>query len=402
MTTNDTEILLDTLEPDQQYIFVMDSFTESGVQADSIELIFQTAPSPPEIMFQEITSYRALLYWNNITNFDFYKVGFEPDVGFVPEKIFGQILEIQNLQENTTFTVSIVGVINGVETDSYRTTFKTAPTPPTAKLSNVRTSEFEINWTEVENANFYELEFFPRPDYLPDGIIRVNDAASYIATSLASDTDYQIVLSAVIDDFTRTSPVTLNRKTAPEAPIVVAKDITSTKMSLDWSHVEGIAHYILNIFPKIEKVPDNLQLLKTGLSLDDLQYDTRYQIQVKAVLLDESETDIGYLQVLTAPKPPTLMMANVRTTTAKVFWTKSQRVNSYRVRVSPSIEGQTNFDRNSTSLILLGTRASVEYIISVVALVDGAETDLVDISLLTGDLLYLLIIELGSKNLALN
>ena len=191
-------------------------------------------------------------------------------------------------------------------------------------------------------------------------------------------------MPSIINQYTRTSPVVLTGNTAPEAPIIVAADITSSKMRIEWSQIEGISHYVLNIYPKIEQVPDNLQLLANGLSLDNLQYDTRYQIQVKAVLINESETDIGYLQVQTAPKPPTLMMANVRTTTAKVFWTKSARVNSYRVRVNPSINGLSNFDRNGTTLILEGTKASVEYTISVVALVDGAETDPIDISLLTG------------------
>ena len=102
-------------------------------------------------------------------------------------------------------------------------------------------------------------------------------------------------------------------------------------------------------------------------------------------MFDESETNLGHLQVLTAPRPPTLMMTSVRTTSARVFWTRtSSRVISYRVRVSPPIDGQSNFDRNNTVMVLEGTKPSVSYTITVVALVEEGESDMSDMTLLTG------------------
>ena len=187
-----------------------------------------------------------------------------------------------------------------------------------------------------------------------------------------------------MDSNTKTTKVNLNRRTAPEAPILAAQEITSSKMSLSWSATERISHYILDVFPKTAQVPDNFQFLGTEYSLTDLKSDTTYQIQIRAILMDESETDLGYLQVLTAPQPPTMMMANVRTTTAKIFWTKSPRFNHFRVNVTPPIDGKRNFDRNSTVLILENTKPSVEYKIEVVGLVDGAESDLSSINVLTG------------------
>ena len=190
---------------------------------------------------------------------------------------------------------------------------------------------------------------------------------------------------AVMDSNTKTTKVNLNRRTAPEAPILAAQEITSSRMSLSWSATERISHYILDVFPKTEQVPDNFQFLGTEYALTDLKPDTTYQIQIRAILMDESETDLGYLQVLTAPPPPTMMMANVRTTTAKIFWTKSPRFNNFRVSVTPPIDGKRNFDRNSTVLVLENTKPSVEYKIEVVGLVDGAETDSSSINVLTGE-----------------
>lgn len=126
-------------------------------------------------------------------------------------------------------------------------------------------------------------------------------------------------------------------------------------------------------------------MLTNSLLLKELRHDTLYQVQIKAVMFDESETEVGHLQVLTAPKKPTLMMSSVRTTSARVFWTKtSPRVTGYRVRVEPPINGQTNFDRNNTVLSLEGTEASVSYTVTVVALVEQGETDLSSLTLLTG------------------
>ena len=121
------------------------------------------------------------------------------------------------------------------------------------------------------------------------------------------------------------------------------------------------------------------------LLLKDLSYDTLYTVQVRAIMFDESETDVGHLQVLTAPRSPTLMMSTVRTSSARVFWTRtSPRVTGYRVRVTPPINGQSNFDRNNTVMTLEGTEPSVAYSITVVALVEQGESDMADMTVLTG------------------
>ena len=58
---------------------------------------------------------------------------------------------------------------------------------------------------------------------------------------------------------TKTDPVIMHRRTAPPAPIVVASDITSSQVQLAWSTIEDISHYVLDVFPKTEQVPDKLQ-----------------------------------------------------------------------------------------------------------------------------------------------
>ena len=78
-------------------------------------------------------------------------------------------------------------------------------------------------------------------------------------------------------------------------------------------------------------------------------------------------------------------MSTVRTSSARVFWTRtSPRVTGYRVRVTPPINGQTNFDRNNTVMMLEGTEPSISYSVSVVALVEQGESDMADMTLLTG------------------
>ena len=62
------------------------------------------------------------------------------------QKILGNMLPISHLQSNTTFTVYMKGVTNDYETDEHVTTFKTAPQPPSAQISEVRTSSFKIEW----------------------------------------------------------------------------------------------------------------------------------------------------------------------------------------------------------------------------------------------------------------
>ena len=106
------------------------------------------------------------------------------------------MLPISHLQSNTTFTVYMKGVTNDYETDEHVTTFKTAPPPPSAQISEVRTSSFKIEWTAVEGAMHYELEMFPSPAYANDqGIIVVSAARNnFLAQNLDPATDYQINL----------------------------------------------------------------------------------------------------------------------------------------------------------------------------------------------------------------
>ena len=106
------------------------------------------------------------------------------------------MLPISHLQSNTTFTVYMKGVTSDYETDEHVTTFKTAPQPPSAQISEVRTSSFKIEWSAVEGAMHYEIEMFPRPAYANDqGIIVVSSARNnFLAQNLDPATDYQINL----------------------------------------------------------------------------------------------------------------------------------------------------------------------------------------------------------------
>ena len=88
------------------------------------------------------------------------------------------------------------GVTDNYETDEHVTSFRTAPAPPTASVSEVRTSSFKIEWTTVEGAAHYELEMFPSPAHANEkGLIIVPSSRnSFLALNLEPAMDYKINL----------------------------------------------------------------------------------------------------------------------------------------------------------------------------------------------------------------
>ena len=126
------------------------------------------------------------------------------------------MLPISHLQSNTTFTVYMKGVTSDYETDEHVTTFKTAPQPPSAQISEVRTSSFKIEWSAVDGAMHYEIEMFPRPAYANDqGIIVVSSARNnFLAQNLDPATDYQINLGKEVLQIGLSPVISLNVRIA--------------------------------------------------------------------------------------------------------------------------------------------------------------------------------------------
>ena len=109
---------------------------------------------------------------------------------------------------------------------------------------------------------------FPYPKGIPAGIINLPQSDNkYTVSQLEANTRYFIKLSCIINGRTRTNIVDRSQITAPEAPTVYAQDITSTRMEIKWSPVDGVAHYLLNIYPLPPNIPRDYQLVETGISL---------------------------------------------------------------------------------------------------------------------------------------
>ena len=264
---SEDNLVLDLLNPSTEYIIQFDAFTVSGEHCDSVELSFKTAPSPPSIIFDAIRSSTVDLVWTGDVAFDHFEMTFEPSVGVLPSQIFGSSLSIGHLQSDTLFTCTIVGVTDTGKSDALTTSFTTAPEPPIATIANVKTSEMSIEWEMIPEATHAELTIFPEVSYLNEaGYIKVI-STEYMARELMPETDYEISLSLIINGNTRTDPVIMSRRTAPSAPIVVASGITSSEVQLGWSTIDDISHYVLDVFPKTEQVPDKLQESEVKLNV---------------------------------------------------------------------------------------------------------------------------------------
>jgi hypothetical protein len=245
MTFND-------LQPGILYTVTLNSFTNGG-KTDPVELTFETGPPSPIITFESIMSSIASLSWTTHERIQFYQVSFSPDLAvMIPEKYYGNTLDLENLPSLTDFNVTIVGVGGDFKTDEFHTNFKTAPASPEVFIKEVSTSKFTIYWSQVPQASTVEIEIFPTTEHFPNGLLKLSQIdGEYQLGFLEPLTRYYIKLSCIIDAKTHTNIVSLSQITAPEAPEVFAKNITSSRMDIGWTEVQDAAYYVLNVFPKL-------------------------------------------------------------------------------------------------------------------------------------------------------
>lgn len=368
-------ISFDSLDPATSYTVTLNTFTTNG-ETDSVEITFLTAPTTPMMTFESIMSSEATLVWNTHDRIEYYQISFDPEIGIIPSKVLGNRLPLTNLPSLTSYSVTIVGVGDGFITDSKTTEFQTAPASPDVFISNVSTSQFTISWASVPQASTVEIEIFPYPENVPAGIVILPETDSqYTLTFLQPSTRYYIKLSCIINGRTRTNIVDRSQITAPEAPIVYAQNITSTRMDIEWSVVQDVAHYVLNIYPLPPGIPQDYQLIETQISLSELENDTPYQIDVKAVLVNDAVTDSGFTHARSAPDPPKIIIHTVRSTIAKLFYTPVKDVKRYKITIDPPVAGSSDFSRTGTKLDLWSTRPDVTYTVTVQGILEHSITD---------------------------
>ena len=386
MSAEDDSMSFDNLEASTWYTVSLVTFTQDG-RTDDVEVTFQTAPAPPQMSFEAIWSSEAILVWNEHERIKHYLIKFEPEIGLIPAKVMGSRLPLTNLPSLSSYNVSIIGVGDGFMTDSISTDFKTAPASPDVAISNVSTSKFTISWSTVPEAATVEIEIYPYPANVPHGILQLPQTQrNYEFTMLEPETKYYVKLSCIINGRTRTNIVQQSQLTAPSAPTLIANNVTSTGLNIAWSPVEDVAYYVLNIFPTPPGIHQDYQLIENQLSVGNLENDTPYNIEVKAVLATGPITDSGLSQIRTAPPPPTIIVQTVRTTWAKLIYTPVKNIKSYKINVFPPVGRKTDFSRNSTKLDFWALKPNVQYTISVQGVLDYAMTDVVSIAFDSGNI----------------
>ena len=299
----------------------------------------------------------------------------------IPPKIMGTRLPLANLPSLTAYNVTLMGVGDGFTTDTSNTVFLTAPASPDVFISNVTTSEFVISWSPVPEAATVEIEIFPYTIGIPAGIVNMPQTNNhYTFKNLEPSTRYYTKLSCIVNGRTRTNIVEQSQVTAPEAPVVYAQNVTSSKMDIRWTAVEDVGHYVFTIFPQPPGMLSEFQLLETSLSLRDLINDTPYTVSVKAVLINDAVTDSGFTQARTAPYPPKIIIHTVRSTTARLIYTPVRDVKHYKVTINPPVAGKTDFSRTTTKLDLWAIRPDVIYTVYVHGVLENSITDTTSIS----------------------
>lgn len=164
-------------------------------------------------------------------------------------------------------------------------------TPEGLEIVATDEDSIELSWQPDPNAERYGVWI--------DGQHQTEtDIAGYTAEGLEPDTTYEFEITAIGEDGTETEPASIQATTGtappsiPEGLDVVATDENS--ITVDWDEDPNAVRYAVYVDDDRISEPGT-----TEYTADDLAPDTTYEIAVKAIAEDGSETDPASIQATT-------------------------------------------------------------------------------------------------------
>jgi hypothetical protein len=169
--------------------------------------------------------------------------------------------------------------------------------PIATAATDISNDLFVANWQAVSGANNYELHVATSADFSTDLMIIDNLPTTQTGvSSLQQNTEYYYKVRASTNGenesgFSNVISVT----TLPDAPIANdATDITTSSFTANWDNVTGIDEY--QVFVSTGTPPEfggqilsgynGISVIGNSLSIIDLQFNTVYYYQIKAVSED--------------------------------------------------------------------------------------------------------------------
>ena len=334
------EINFEMLEASSRYTVTINGIL-AGLSSESSVTIFETGPRPPQINVPAIRSTNAFVQWSSVQNAVRY-------VLLVPGSDEPVVLNstitqyrMSNLEPSTEYSVSVKAVFNpenllSFETDVAMTGFTTAPKIENFRPTEVRSTEFTLEWDISGEPSFYKVSVSPTLPGLTGTIQEISSPFSL--EDAEPDTVYTVKIIAVFDGF-ESNPEDITLRTAPLIEGAAVRVLRSTLMMIGWNMIPGATDLRLTVDPPVDGITNGLQgNYRNMVQMLNLRPLTRYHIEI-SMLLDGSETDVAIIDQETAPSSSGLTISEIRSTSVSLSWNQVENIQEYRIMISPPVEG---------------------------------------------------------------
>ena len=384
-----TYYTLDMIEGNTDYSVSVQGIisTESTLIAtDCAKYNFKTAPYIENFSLDAIYSTSFVATWSIQTPPGSYRVLISPDiVGFDNgiREIDGTSLNVEGARPNTEYTLTLVGLFAGSESDPIVVNFTTAPLIADAAVKTSRSTMMLIGWSLLPGARDVYFEINPPmqgPTAIENGPLgSIKNMITLMG--LQPVTKYEIKVSMIFDDQRRTDSAIIIQETAPSSSGLEISKIESTAFSLSWDAIDNVANYNIVIKPNVAGFNGTRDANDRSIRINTLEPETAYTVFVSGTLFNGIQTDPTASKATTTPRLGQTQFIKIRSTEALIqLDSSSEYAHNWLIHVTDDLDGTTmnQIEWLSADMFRVnGLSPGRDYSVSIQADYETAKSDLV-------------------------
>ena len=353
------EIKVLNLTPDTWYSFYITAVNDTGRESEKSDEIsvYTKLPTPVIKNTEKRNHYTVKIEWDSVPGADYYYAIYYSENNSVPDKPqIWQIEEtsytINTLEENTNFYFwvqaysgpSWLNRENESDPSAVKKELTQLSTPDLIIDENLTTSSsIYMHWKAISGASFYEIQYSKYSPESPNArpwssSKRVNNTTCEIS-ELEPNTLYYFRIRALTSDNSSNYCDEIGKyRTRMEPPSVLAKDVTSEKIILEWTNINPSAyHYTLRYGTSQSAYSPLIITIQNTHTFNSLIENTRYYFSVFARDLSNNDGEVKVFSCFTLLyKPENLAVTDASEDTVSLSWDEKSGADGYIVEVYDS------------------------------------------------------------------
>uniref|UniRef100_A0A7M4F4V6 Tenascin n=1 Tax=Crocodylus porosus TaxID=8502 RepID=A0A7M4F4V6_CROPO len=305
-------------------------------------------------------------------------------------------LNITALKDNTRYSITLYGMIQGHRTKPLSTETTTAMHPEVGELnvSGITPEGFNLSWTATERAfETFTIEIINSNRLLEpmEYNISGNLRTAHIS-GLSPSTDYIVYLYGITPGFrTQAISVAVITEAEPEVDNLLVSDATPDGFRLSWTADDGVFDSFFIKIRDIKKQSDPWERIVPGhertQDITGLKEGTEYEIELYGIISGRRSQPINTVAITAMGSPKGINFTDITENSATVTWMLPKtRVESFRILYTPKTGGTVNVvtvDGTKTRTKLVKLIPGVEYVVNITSVKGFEESEPVSGSLKT-------------------